>query len=358
MNLLLLLALSGIISCKKQPEKTQVRTENISESVYASGFIKSRNQYQVFATVGGLIREILVKEGDLVKKGDPLFVVENETSRLNAENAQLAAEFATSNMQGDRLRELSSSIETARSKMMNDSILLIRQRGLWAQQIGSQMDLEQRELAYTSSLNNYQATISRYKDLQKQLRFSAAQSKKQLAISRNIAQDYVVRSQTAGRVYSLDKEVGEIVTSQSPIAVIGAAEEFVVELQVDENDVVRIRPGQQVLITMDSYKGQVFAGQVATIDPIMNERSRTFLVEAVFTKQPPTLYPNLTVEANIVIQSKAGALTIPRAYLIGDSAVMLENSEQRKVVLGLRDYQKAEITSGLSAGDIILKPGK
>ena len=51
--------------------------EKITESVYASGIIKSKNQYQVYAAVSGLIQQILVSEGDVVKKGDmlPLKVV-------------------------------------------------------------------------------------------------------------------------------------------------------------------------------------------------------------------------------------------------------------------------------------------
>jgi len=345
-------------ACKKQPEKTQPTLEKITESVYASGIIKSKNQYQVFSTVGGLIQKIVVKEGDLVKKGDALFIVENETSKLNAENAKLSVDFADWNTRGERLNEAKGGIETAKSKMLNDSILLVRQRGLWAQQIGSKVELEQRELAYISSLNSYEATRSRYKDLQKQLEFAAAQSKKLLSISKNIAQDYVVRSQTDGRVYSISKEVGEIVGAQSPVAIIGAADDFVAELQIDENDIVRLKPGQRVLLTLDSYKGQVFEAEVSQIDPIMNERSRTFTIEAVFIKKPPVLYPNLSTEANIVIQTKENALTIPRSYLLGDSVVILENKATRKVETGLKDYQKAEILSGLEANETILKPMK
>lgn len=356
--LVVLSILSFATSCKKQPDQLQPTVEKISESVYASGIIKSKNQYQVFAAAGGLIQRILVREGDLVKKGDALLVVENETSRLNAENAQLAADFAALNTTGDRLQELESSIETARSKMLSDSSLLIRQRGLWAQQIGSRLDLEQRELAYTSSANNYQAAISRYNDLQKQLRFAAAQAKKQLSISKDLVRDYTIRSQVDGRVYSIAKEVGETVNIQSPVAIIGAADEFGAELQIDENDVVRVKTGQRVLLSMDSYKGQVFEATVTKIDPIMNERSRTFTVEADFTQKPPTLYPNLTTEANIIIASKANALTIPRSYLIGDSVVLLTDKTQRRVTIGLKDYLKAEIISGLTAEETILKPGQ
>ncbi|MBP6812229.1 MAG: efflux RND transporter periplasmic adaptor subunit, partial [Saprospiraceae bacterium] len=54
-------------ACKKEPEKTQPVMERITESVYASGIIKSKNQNQDFSTVGGLIQQILVKEGDVFK---------------------------------------------------------------------------------------------------------------------------------------------------------------------------------------------------------------------------------------------------------------------------------------------------
>jgi multidrug efflux pump subunit AcrA (membrane-fusion protein) len=345
-------------ACNKQPEKIQPTMERITESVYASGIIKSKNQYQVFSTVGGLIQQILVKEGDVVKKGDPLFVIKSETSKLNTENAQLAADFADVRTKTERLDELKSTIETARSKLRSDSLLLQRQRGLWAQKIGSKVELEQRELAYTSSANNYEAALLRLKDLEKQLRFSAAQSQKLLAISKNQAQDFTIRSQTDGRVYSISKELGEIVNTQSPVAVIGDAAEFVAELQIDESDIARIRQGQRVLLTLDSYKGQVLEATTAKIDPLMNERTRTFTVEANFTKKPPTLYPNLTTEANIVIQSKENAMTIPRAYLLQDSLVILQNKEKRRVETGLKDYLKVEILSGLSESDFILNPAE
>jgi hypothetical protein len=88
----------------------------------------------------------------------------------------------------------------------------------------------------------------------------------------------------------------------------------------------------------------------------MNERSKSFSVEAVFLTQPPVLYPNLTAEANIVIQEKKRALTIPVNYLVNDSTVLISKNKTRVVKTGLKDYQKVEILNGLTAGDIIYKP--
>jgi HlyD family secretion protein len=159
-------------------------------------------------------------------------------------------------------------------------------------------------------------------------------------------------------VYSLLKEKGEMVNTQSVIAIVGDANDFILELQVDEYDIAKIKIGQKVFINMDSYKGQVFEAKVSKINPIMNERSKSFLIEAVFTTKPPTLYPNLTTEANIVIQTKENALTIPRAYLIDEAYVLLENNQKVKVETGLKDYQKVEILRGVTANTVIYKSAK
>ena len=304
-----------LLSCKSKQEQTKPVVQNITESVYASGFVKSENQYQVYATVNGLIQQVLVTEGDIVKKDQPVIRVINDASELSRENAQLAAQYADVNANSDKLNELKVNIDFARTKMQTDSILLVKQRNLWAQQIGTRNDLDQRELTYQNSTTTYKAAILRYNDLEKQLNFTAKQARKNLEISTALSGDFIIRSKTDGKIYRVLKKAGEMVNPQSPVAVIGDANRFLLELQVDEYDIAKIRLGQQVLINMDSYKGEVFEGNISKIDPLMDERSRSFTVEAVYTTKPPVLYPNLTVEANIIIQTKKNALTIPRSYL-------------------------------------------
>lgn len=345
-----------IVACSRHEEKIQPAVERITESVYGSGFVKSTNQYQVFSTVSGLIQKILVKEGDVVKKGDPLIVLVNEASKLNVENAKLAADYTDVNENRDKLNELRINIDLARSKMVNDSLLVIRQQDLWSQQIGTRVELEQRELAYKSSRTAFEASLLRYNDLKKQLNFSSLQSRKNFEISNVLAKDYTIRSEVNGRVYSVLKEQGEMVSPQSPVAVIGDAANFILELQVDEFDIAKVKVGQKIIISMDSYKGEVFEAAIQKINPIMNDRSRSFTIEAGFVSKPPALYPNLTAEANIVIQTKEKALTIPRNFLTDDSYVITPDKQKRKVVTGLKDYEKVEILSGITAKDFIIKP--
>ena len=110
------------------------------------------------------------------------------------------------------------------------------------------------------------------------------------------------------------------------------------------------------MVTLDSYKGKTFEAVVSKIDPMMNERSKTFLVEATFTKQPPVLYPFITFEANIVLNKKDNVILIPRNYITNDSLVIKKNGDTVIVKTGSKDYQKIEILSGISADVELQKP--
>ncbi|MDX5438791.1 MAG: efflux RND transporter periplasmic adaptor subunit, partial [Pontibacter sp.] len=321
-------------ACSGKQEKTQPVVEDISESVYATGVIKSRGQYQVFPKVSGIVQNILVTEGDLVKQGEPLMRVENEAAQLSTESARIAAEYASLTANEEKLKDLEATINLARTKMQNDSLLLVRQRNLWANNIGTKVELEQKELNYKNAVTVYRSARLRYQDLHKQLDLAARQARKNLEISQSRSDDYTVRSEARGKVYSVLKEEGEMVNPQSPVAVIGDADDFIVELQVDEYDIAKVKPGQRVLLNLDSYKGEVFEAEVYKINPSMNQRTRSFTVEASFTKRPPELYPNLTTEANIVIQSKKDALLIPREYLQEGDYVLKEDEQKVKVKTG------------------------
>ncbi|MCX2740934.1 efflux RND transporter periplasmic adaptor subunit [Pontibacter anaerobius] len=355
---LIALILLVLASCSGKQEKIQPAVEDITEAVYASGVVKSRNQYQVFPTVSGVIEQIMVTEGDVVKKGEPLMKLDNEAARLSTENARIAAEYNRVSANTEKLNELQETIDLARSKKQNDSLLLERQRNLWANKIGTRVELEQRELNYKNSVTAYKSAVLRYNDLKKQLDFAARQSQKNLQISETMSGDYTVKSETSGKVYDVLREQGELVSPQTPVAVIGDADEFILELQVDEYDIARVKPGQRVLLNLDSYKGQVFEGKVYKVNPAMNERTRSFTVEASFVTAPPALYPNLTTEANIIIQTKKDALTIPREYLIDGAYVMTEEKEEVPVKTGLMDYQKVEILKGVTKEDVLLKPDR
>ncbi len=345
-------------ACKDKREKTKPEFASITESVYASGIVKSKSQYELYSTVNGIIDSIYVSEGDTVHKGDIILVLSNVVQRINKENAQLSAEFSDLNENQGKLAEALSQIVLARTKMRNDSALFIRQANLWKKEIGSKVDYENAELNYQNSKTAYQSAKLRHADLKRQLSYNSAQTKKNLQISNQLENDFIIRSEIDGLVYSLKKTKGELVNVQTLIGVIGDAKNFILEMQVDEYDILQIRKGQLVMVTLDSYKGQVFETRVSKINPIMNEQSKSFLVEAEFVKQPTLLYPNVTLEANILLQTKKKALLVPRKYVLHDSLVIKSTGDTIAIKTGLKDYQKIEVLGGINENDELINPGK
>ncbi len=307
----------------------------------------------VFAPVSGILQSNLVKEGDSVTAGQIIAQIDNANPGLNAENARLAMELANKNL--GNLDEIAAQVATTRKQFQLDSANYFRQKSLWEQNIGSKSQLDARQLAYEASRNALKAAQTRYRQTSIQLNLAREQAANNVAITSKTSSDFAITSKINGRVYNLNYEPGELVVPQQPVALIGRSGQFLLELQVDEVDVSRVKLGQKVLITMDAFQGQVFEAQVSRIVPNMDPKTQTFLVEAEFVKMPPSLYPGLSAEANIVVSKKSGALVIPLEYLKNDGTVITKNGPV-KVKTGMRSIDKIEILEGLDKNTEILKP--
>jgi len=343
-------------SCQSKKDTIKPIIQPITESVYASGLIESKNQYQVFSTVSGIVDEVFVDEGVAVEIGSPILFIVNDVQQLMAANSKLTEEFNALHVNSGKIDEARSMLALAKSQMKTDSSMLERQRRLWSKNIGTKIALEQKELAYTSSKANYESAKERLEELQRQLKYLAKQAENNLLISNKTTGDYLVKSKVRGKVYQLNLAKGEIVSPQIPIAIIGDDENYLLKMQIDENDITAIKVGMSVLVALNSYPDSVFNAKVSKIYPIMNLQSKTFTIEAEFVQAPHILYPNISFEANVVISTKNNALLIPRNYLLHDSLVVNKSGKQIPVKTGLKDYQMVEILSGIDKDEELILP--
>jgi HlyD family secretion protein len=347
------------LSCSnKDKNEIQPKLGTITESVYASGIIKSENQYTVYSTVSGVLQKINVTAGQTISKGQSLFQIESDKATLNTENARLAYQLS---QEGNifiqyKIADMENKVQMARDKLVLDQSVYNRNKNIKQYNIISEVEYERVELAYKNSKLNYESALKQLIQLKEQLKNDQSRNKINLKISEKSQSDFDIKSAFSGELFDVLVKEGMLVTPQTPLAVIGKKNAYLLELDVDENDMVKVTMGQKVVVTLDSYKGKVFEAKVDKIYPIMDERSRTFKIEAHFDNSPPQLYPNLTAEANIIIQTKKNALTIPKSYLINDEYVIVNKDEKRKVKIGLYDYQNVEILDGLTAGETIYKP--
>jgi HlyD family secretion protein len=338
--------------CKEKMKTTTVSLRNLSESVYASGSVETENQYQVYSTVNGILTNIFINEGDHVNINTTLFQISNDQNKIQVESALLTSENNSFKNNKNKLEEAKLNLRSLKLKWRNDSLLFVRKQNLFNKNVITSVELENAELLYQNSLSSYKSTILQYEDLIKQLNYNAKISKKNEEQIQKNNKDFTLKSEIEGEVYTILKKKGELITPQSPIAILGSNNNYIIKLQIDEYDIVKIKKNQKTYITLDSYKGKVFEAVITKIYPIMNERSKTFTVDAKFINNPPTLYPNLSVEANIVIKEFKNALTIPRTYL-KNNTVLLEDGTIKKVKTGLKNYEYVQIIHGLNANDKI-----
>lgn len=346
------------ISCKDKLEQTTPTIGNVTESVYASGIIKSKDQYIVFSTVSGILKKIDVVAGQSVSTGQLLFELEDDKADLSTQNARLTYQLSQNENHyiQDKMAEMEFKVQQARDKMLVDKSVFDRNNRIKQYNIISEVEFEKVTLAYTSSKLNLQTAQKQLSQLKSQLNFDQKKNNILLKIGEKTQNDFQIKSAFSGQVFDVLVKEGTLISPQIPLAIIGQKNNFILELEVDENDMAQIKLNQSILVTLDSYKNKVFDAKIYKIYPIMNERSRTFKIEASFVTLPPKLYPNLSAEANIIIQIKKNTITIPRNYLLKGDSLQVSKSEKRKVKIGLSDYKNIEIVEGLKANEIIYIP--
>lgn len=345
------------ISCNGNNEKIYPKLTSITESVYSSVTIQPDSLYQAFAIVNGILDQNLVEEGDLVKKGDPVIQIINNSPQLNTANALMALELARKNYRGEAavLNSIEDELKAAELQYKNDSVNYVRQKKLWEQGIGSKAAFEAKKLAFELSYSALDRLHNKYERTENELKTQLHQAENNYRLSLINTTDFTVKSKINGKVYSLLKNPGEVVNTSQPLASIGSKDQFVIEMLVDEVDIVKIKKRQKVLLTLDAYKGEVFSAKVSKIYPKKDERNQTFLVEALFDNEPEVLYPGLSGEGNIIIAQKEKALVIPRNYLIGNDSVRTEDGIL-KVKIGLESLDSVEIQNGITEHMVIYKP--
>lgn len=357
---LLFIVVIGLVflnACQEEVEKTKPKLTNLTESVYTSVTIQPDELYSVYASVGGILDEKNIEEGDLVKEGQKLFQIINDAPEINAESARLSLEIAKENYKGraDVLVGIEDEIRAAKLKLTNDSINYFRQKNLWEKNVGSKIDLDTRKLNYDVSKNNLKMLRNRYDRTEVELQNQVQRAENAYRATLVNTKDFSVRSKINGKVYALFQEPGELVSLQQPLASIGSATDFIIELLIDEVDIARVKKGQKVLVNLDAYGDQIFEAKVTKIYPRKEQRTQTFKVEALFENAPEILYPGLSGEGNIVISERENTLIIPYDYLIDGNKVQTENG-LKEIEIGLKTIENVEIISGIDTSMVILKP--
>lgn len=337
--------------------------KNIIETVYASGKIMADSEYTVYALSPGSVIKKLVKEDDHVKKSQVLYVINNTAPAARLDAADLSYSTARQNLSANSrvLNDLKIDMRNADIKFSNDSLQYSRLKNLWADNIGTKSSLDNAEVQYRTSLNLKQSAKEKYYSTINNLNVSLKNAKSQVATAQNDLNNYTIRAESAGTVYQMMKENGEAVKANEPVAMIGKSADRVIRLAVDQQDIDRIKIGQEVLLKTDASGDKIYKAKVIRTSPVMNEADQTFRVDAGFVTGQSQPYIHTSVEANIIIQRKQKSLVIPSQVLLNGDSVRIKQDGKIKTIAvktGIHTLDEVEVLSGVDESTDIVVPSQ
>ena len=335
--------------------------KDIVETVYASGKIISNNEYDVYALSGGTVIKKLVKEGDTVNKDEILYVIKNEAPAARLEAARSNYENAKSNLstQSRVLNDLKLAMQSAETKFINDSLQYFRLKNLLQQNIGTQSNLDAAYTNFVVSKNQQKSAEEKYYSAINDLKVALHNAESQLAGAQTDLNNYFIRSEANGTAFQTYKEVGESVKPNDVVALLGETSQRIIKLAVDQQDIDKIKTGQQVLLKTDITGNTIYHAEVTRLYPVMNETDQTFRVDAVFTDSTQQPFIHSSVEANIIIQKKNNVLIIPRNALVADDSVQVKQNGKQKTIAvrtGIHTLDEVEILQGLNESSQVVIP--
>lgn len=285
-------------------EGARARLGPALDVVYATGFVEPKQPVEVSSRVTAPIVEVLAQEGERVERGEPLARLEDDEQRQAI--AQLAAQAANAGEEEGRA-------------------LALHRRGFVSEAA--------RDRAVTAA--------------------RAARAAEAAARAR--LDHYVLRAGISGIVLRREAYAGALATPSRTLFTLGDPADVRVTATVDERDIPRVRPGQRALMSSDAYPGRTYRGTVHDVTPGGDPQQRAFRVR-IWPDAGAELPIGLTLEVNIVIDSRRRALLVP-AGAVADGRVWVAadgRAARRAVRTGIEGGERVEIRAGLARGACVL----
>lgn len=164
-----------------------------------------------------------------------------------------------------------------------------------------------------------------------------------------------------GRVYV---DIGQNVTTQTPVALVVSMERVRINLDIPEKYLHRISLNQEAKINVDAFPQGAFSGFVTKISPVVDLTTRTAPVEITADNKEHRLSPGMFVKLSLVIRERKNVPVILKEAVMGREpelyAYIIENKKAvlKKVTLGIRQGPYYEVEEGLKKGDLVVIMGQ
>jgi len=297
----------------RKPKGILVRTAKVDRKdlvqlVTANGTINAKTKVELSANIMGQITKLNVQEGDAVKKGDLLLVIDQAryAAAVNGSRSNLQALEA-------ELRRVREAAAQAKRDLNNT-------QAQYRDGIIAAADLDRTKSQYDQAVSGVQRAERQVE-----------QARADVASSQDALDKTEIRAPMDGIVTARNIEQGEVVvtgTMNNPGTVLMTISDMSTVdavLEVDQTDVPQLRIGQKATVRIDAFPDETFPGEVSEIgsSPIRGTSAlggaatgTDYEVKVTLLKHPEHIRPGLTVTADITTATRDKALTVPVGALV------------------------------------------
>ncbi len=310
---------------------------NVIKKTVATGSVIPRREIEIKPKVSGIVSEIYIKEGDIIKKGDRIGKVNIIPDMANLNNAE------------SRVRRAKISFEDAKWNYE-------RQKKLYEQKVIAVAEYEKADVTYRTAKEEMEAA----EDNLQIIREGAAQKSGQ-------ATNTIIESTISGMVLDVPIKEGNSVTesntfnSGTTIAIVADMGEMIFEGKVDESEVGKIKTGMNLILTIGALETETFEAELEHIAPkgVLENGAVQFKIQAkVALKEGSFIRAGYSANADIVLDRRDSVLVVEESLLqfSHDSAfVEIETTpavfDKRHIQTGLSDGINIEVLSGVAISD-------
>ncbi len=362
---------------KIDPSKiVSIERGNIARSVVATGKIEPRATVEVKSKASGIVKQIFVNYGDLVKQGQVLADLDKEElqarlreAKANLQAAQATEESALASLERNKVEAEGPDLPFLKSGM--DRARQLHKEGLIAKNL-----VEDAEKAYQMALNKQVAAARNLAVSRAEItraKAQVAQAQAMLERSEEDLRNSTITSPIDGLVLSRNVEVGNAVSSilvmgsQSTLLfTLGDVGDVFVRGKVDQADIGKVYINQPARIVVESFRDRKFEGKVYRISPYGVEKDNvtTFEVQVSIHNPGHELKANMSANAEIILEEKPNVLLVPEAAVVYDKqrnasveipdATAEKGRQKLPVKLGISNGVKTELIAGLAQGQKVI----
>ncbi len=354
------------------------KTQDIKTYYSFNGNIEAKDSQTVVSGSMLPIKKLYVKEGDAVKKGDVLFILDESDIAANIDQAAAGVEIAKINYEKMRtttkdqqLEQVSNTLSSAQLNFNEAKINFERMTELFNAGGISKLDFEQTQKGYDTAKLQLESAQSNFditeKSVEQNIRTAKAQlnqSEASYKAAKNQAGDIEITAEIDGEISEIFVEENDSLITGTKIMDIVNYDELEVKVKVDEFDLGAVSEGKEVTVTINQLEKDI-AGRVSEISreaQTINEVS--FFTASIDLEKNEDLRVGLSVEVKALNKSVTGATTISM------KALQFDNENQpfvyykdtngnvvtKPIKAGINDGNTVQIIDGIKTGEVILLP--